>query len=244
MVPDIGFLHTGIEKTCEAKFYQQVVPLTDRIDYLCPMTNNLCYVLASGETAGAGNSCARALDPRDAERTHAHQLTPGLAGHSRAGHGRDDSLPLLLPRARRISAHLRERQRTAHDDFLLPHRRLGTGSAIDFFDRVRSSPPTFPKKSTSTKTCSPQSHLGAIAPKAWLISLPKIALPLASTGATATRERRRLGPAPRHALLRLREVQVRSACLKRWRRLRPLHAAHAEMRESIGIVKQALEGMP
>src|SRR3954465_13978247 len=46
MVPDIGFLHTGIEKTREAKFYQQVVPLTDRIDYLCPMTNNLCYVLA------------------------------------------------------------------------------------------------------------------------------------------------------------------------------------------------------
>src|SRR5437773_4168113 len=46
MVPDIGFLHTGIEKTCEAKFYQQVVPMTDRIDYLCPMTNNLCYVLA------------------------------------------------------------------------------------------------------------------------------------------------------------------------------------------------------
>jgi len=38
MMPDIGFLHTGIEKTCEAKFYQQVVPLTDRIDYLCPMT--------------------------------------------------------------------------------------------------------------------------------------------------------------------------------------------------------------
>ncbi len=39
--PDIGFLHTGIEKTCEAKFYQQVIPMTDRIDYLCPMTNNL-----------------------------------------------------------------------------------------------------------------------------------------------------------------------------------------------------------
>ncbi|MGC2620888.1 MAG: NADH dehydrogenase (quinone) subunit D [Acidobacteriaceae bacterium] len=46
VVPDIGYLHTGIEKTCEAKFYQQVVPLTDRIDYLCPMTNNLAYCLA------------------------------------------------------------------------------------------------------------------------------------------------------------------------------------------------------
>jgi NADH-quinone oxidoreductase subunit D len=46
LVPDIGYLHTGIEKTCEAKFWQQVVPLTDRIDYLCPMTNNLAFCLA------------------------------------------------------------------------------------------------------------------------------------------------------------------------------------------------------
>ncbi|MGB6801563.1 MAG: NADH dehydrogenase (quinone) subunit D [Candidatus Sulfotelmatobacter sp.] len=52
IIPDIGFLHTGIEKTCEAKFYQQVVPLTDRIDYLCPMTNNLCYVLAVEKLLG------------------------------------------------------------------------------------------------------------------------------------------------------------------------------------------------
>ena len=52
MMPDIGYLHIGIEKTCEAKFYQQVVPLTDRIDYLCPMTNNLCYVLAAEKLLG------------------------------------------------------------------------------------------------------------------------------------------------------------------------------------------------
>ena len=50
--PDIGYLHTGIEKTCEAKFYQQVVPLTDRIDYLCPMTNNLAYCLATEKLLG------------------------------------------------------------------------------------------------------------------------------------------------------------------------------------------------
>src|SRR6202030_1594569 len=52
MMPDIGFLHTGIEKTCEAKFYHQVVPLTDRIDYLCPLTNNLCYALAVEKLLG------------------------------------------------------------------------------------------------------------------------------------------------------------------------------------------------
>src|SRR5512142_2668594 len=52
IMPDIGYLHTGIEKTCEAKFYQQVVVLTDRIDYLCPLTNNLCYVLAVEKLLG------------------------------------------------------------------------------------------------------------------------------------------------------------------------------------------------
>src|SRR5438128_7403507 len=52
IMPDIGYLHTGIEKTCEAKFYQQVVPLTDRIDYLCPMINNYCYVLAVEKLLG------------------------------------------------------------------------------------------------------------------------------------------------------------------------------------------------
>ncbi len=44
--PDIGFLHTGIEKQCESKTYQQIVTLTDRVDYLANMSNNLCYVLA------------------------------------------------------------------------------------------------------------------------------------------------------------------------------------------------------
>ena len=44
--PVIGYLHTGIEKTCEDKTYHKVVPATDRIDYLAPMLNNFTYVLA------------------------------------------------------------------------------------------------------------------------------------------------------------------------------------------------------
>jgi len=44
--PDIGYLHTGIEKQCESLLYQQVVPLTDRVDYLANLSNNLCYALA------------------------------------------------------------------------------------------------------------------------------------------------------------------------------------------------------
>jgi len=44
--PDIGFLHTGIEKECEQKNWQQVVTLTDRVDYLSNLSNNLVYALA------------------------------------------------------------------------------------------------------------------------------------------------------------------------------------------------------
>jgi len=44
--PDIGYLHTGIEKQCEALTYQQAVTLTDRVDYLANLSNNLCYALA------------------------------------------------------------------------------------------------------------------------------------------------------------------------------------------------------
>jgi len=44
--PDIGFLHTGIEKQCEALNWHQVITLTDRVDYLANLSNNLCYSLA------------------------------------------------------------------------------------------------------------------------------------------------------------------------------------------------------
>jgi NADH-quinone oxidoreductase subunit D len=50
--PDIGYLHTGIEKEFEAKTYQQGVTLTDRIDYLAPLSNNLVYCLAAEKLLG------------------------------------------------------------------------------------------------------------------------------------------------------------------------------------------------
>ncbi len=45
--PEIGYLHTGIEKTSENKRYQHVIPMTDRLDYLNPPGNNMAFCLAT-----------------------------------------------------------------------------------------------------------------------------------------------------------------------------------------------------
>ena len=45
-LPDIGYLHTGIEKNIEDKSYEKAVPLTDRMDYLSPMSNNMAFCMA------------------------------------------------------------------------------------------------------------------------------------------------------------------------------------------------------
>lgn len=44
--PDIGYLHTGIEKNMETKRYEQAITMTDRTDYLNNMGNNLVFCLA------------------------------------------------------------------------------------------------------------------------------------------------------------------------------------------------------
>ena len=50
--PDIGYLHTGMEKLFEYKKYQQGIVITDRMDYLNPLGNNLVYVMAAEKLLG------------------------------------------------------------------------------------------------------------------------------------------------------------------------------------------------
>ncbi len=51
-LPEIGFLHTGIEKTIESKTYEKGVALTDRMDYMSPMANNMVYCSAVEKLTG------------------------------------------------------------------------------------------------------------------------------------------------------------------------------------------------
>ena len=50
--PDIGFLHTGFEKSFESHTYQQCIPFSDRMDYLAPLVNNLGFSLAAERLLG------------------------------------------------------------------------------------------------------------------------------------------------------------------------------------------------
>lgn len=50
--PDIGFLHRGLEKLAESKTYHQCITLTDRLDYVAGMSNNMAYVLAVEKLLG------------------------------------------------------------------------------------------------------------------------------------------------------------------------------------------------
>ncbi|MFC2034924.1 NADH-quinone oxidoreductase subunit D [Chloroflexota bacterium] len=50
--PIFGYLHRGIEKLAEERTYTGVIPLTDRLDYIASMSNNLAYVLAVEKLTG------------------------------------------------------------------------------------------------------------------------------------------------------------------------------------------------
>jgi NADH-quinone oxidoreductase subunit D len=52
VIPHIGYLHSGFEKLGEYRHYNQIVPLTDRTDYLSPMANNVCLALAVEKLMG------------------------------------------------------------------------------------------------------------------------------------------------------------------------------------------------
>jgi NADH dehydrogenase I D subunit len=51
--PDVGYLHSGFEKTGENKRYEKFIPYTDRMDYLSGMNNNLAYILTVEKLLGA-----------------------------------------------------------------------------------------------------------------------------------------------------------------------------------------------
>ncbi|MFP5209370.1 MAG: NADH dehydrogenase (quinone) subunit D [Acidobacteriota bacterium] len=146
LYPEIGYLHTGIEKTCEAKFYQQVVPLTDRVDYLGPMANNLCYCLAVEKLLELEiPEKAQWLRVLLAELTRLNSHLIWLGTHAMD----IGALTVFLYTFREREDILRIFEMVSGQRMMTSYIRVG-GLAmeppLDFFDRVRAFIQTFPEK--------------------------------------------------------------------------------------------------
>ncbi len=244
LMPDIGFLHTGIEKTCEAKFYQQVVPLTDRIDYLCPMTNNLCYVLAVEKLLGLE------IPPKaqwlrvllnELTRINSHLVWLGT-------HAMDiGALTVFLYCFREREEVLKMFEMISGQRMMTSYFRVG-GVALEpplgFFDRVRDFAGYFPEKVDEYENLLTGNPIWKMRTKGVARMTAEDAIALGATGPTLRGsgvdfDLRRDMPYSSYEKFQFKvpvsqegDVFARYMCRVQ------------ELRESTAIVRQALDGMP
>ncbi len=98
-IPDIGYLHTGIEKNMEAKTYLKAEVMSDRLDYMNTMGNNLAYCMAVEKLVDLDVPAACPGAAGDPGGAAADQFAPGVGGHLRTGPGGDVDVPVCVPRA-------------------------------------------------------------------------------------------------------------------------------------------------
>jgi NADH-quinone oxidoreductase subunit D len=244
LMPDIGYLHTGIEKTCEAKFYQQVVPLTDRIDYLCPMTNNLTYCLAVERLLGLE------IPPKaqwlrvmmnELTRINSHLVWLGT-------HALDiGAMTVLLYCFREREDVLRLFEMISGQRMMTSYFRIG-GLALEpplgFFDRVREFADRFPARVDEYENLLTGNPIWQMRTKGIATITAEDAIALSATGPTlrgsgVDLDLRRDAPYSSYDKFQFKvplgkngDVFDRYLCRVQ------------ELRESIGMVKQALDGMP
>jgi NADH-quinone oxidoreductase subunit D len=244
LMPDIGYLHTGIEKTCEAKFYQQVVPLTDRIDYLCPLTNNLCYVLAVEKLLGLE------IPPKaqwlrvllnELTRINSHLVWLGT-------HALDiGAMTVFLYCFREREEILKMFEMVSGQRMMTSYFRVG-GIALEpplgFFDRVRDFAGYFPEKVDEYENLLTGNPIWGMRTKGVAVISAEDAMALGATGPTLRGsgvdfDLRRDMPYSSYEKFQFKvpvsqdgDVFARYMCRVQ------------ELRESIGIVRQALDGMP
>jgi NADH-quinone oxidoreductase subunit D len=242
--PEIGYLHTGIEKTCEAKFYQQVVPLTDRIDYLSPMANNLCYCLAVEKLLEL-EIPAKAQWIRvmltELTRLNSHLVWLGT-------HAMDiGALTVFLYTFREREEIQRLFEAVSGQRMMTSYFRIG-GLAmeppVDYFDRIQAFIRTFPEKidEYSNLLTGNPIFINRLKGVGLLSAEDAIALgvtgpPLRASGVDFDLRR----DMPYSSYEKFQFAVPTSTVGDTWARY---EVRLEEMRESVKIIQQALDGMP
>ncbi len=244
MMPDIGYLHTGIEKTCEAKFYQQVVPLTDRIDYLCPMTNTLCYVLAVEKLLGLE------IPPRaqwirvmmnELTRINSHLVWLGT-------HAMDiGAMTVFLYCFREREDILRLFEAISGQRMMTSYFRVG-GIALEpplgFFDRLRKFADKFPSRVDQYEGLLTGNPIWKMRTQGVAKISAEDAIALGASGPTLRGSGVDIDLRRDNPYTGYENFQFKVPLGKEGDVFDRYMCRVAELRESIGIVKQALDGLP
>jgi len=244
LYPEIGYLHTGIEKTCEAKFYQQVVPLTDRVNYLDPLSNNLCYCLAVEKLLGLEiPEKAQWLRVLLAElsRLNSHLIWLGT-------HAMDiGALTVFLYTFREREEILRIFEGLAGQRMMTSYFRIGgllMEPPLDFFDRVQGFINMLPEKIDEYANLLTGNPIfrGRLKGVGYLSAADAVALgvtgpPMRASGVDF--DLRRDMPYSSYEKFQFHvPTATEGDCWARY------EVRLVEMRESIKIIQQALDGMP
>ncbi len=140
-IPDIGYLHTGIEKNMEAKTYLKAEVMCDRLDYMNPLGNNLAYCLAVEKLVELDvppRAQALRVILVELQRVASHLVWLGTFGLDLAAM----SVFLYCFREReRHSGYLRAGHRSTDDDHVHPPGRSVAGCP----GRVRARRPQDPE---------------------------------------------------------------------------------------------------
>ncbi len=244
IMPDVGFLHTGIEKTFEAKFYQQCVVLTDRMDYLSPLINNLGYCLAVEKLLGLE------IPPRaqwmrvllsELTRINSHLVWLGT-------HAMDvGALSMFLYCFREREDVLRLFEMISGQRMMTSYIRIG-GLALEpplgFFERVKDFADRFPSKIDEYEDLLTGNPIWVRRTKGVAYMSAEDAIALGASGPTLRAsgvdiDLRRDAPYSGYENFKFKvqvaqEGDVFARYIVRVR----------ELRESIAMVQQALTGMP
>ncbi len=244
MMPDIGYLHTGIEKTYEAKFYQQCVPLADRMDYLSPFSNELGFVLAGEKLLGI-EAPERAQWIRvlmnELQRLESHLVWLGT-------HALDiGAMSMMLYCFREREDILRLKEMLAGQRMFDSYFRIGGLSMevpIGFFNRVKQFADRFPSRIDEYEDLLTANPIWVRRTKGVAYMSKEDAIALGATGPTARGsgvdwDLRRDMPYSGYEKFQFKvpvssdgDVFARYMCRVE------------ELRESTKIIQQALAGMP
>jgi NADH-quinone oxidoreductase subunit D len=244
LYPEVGYLHTGIEKTCEAKFYQQVIPLTDRVNYLDPLSNNLCYCLAVEKLLGLEvpekAQWMRVL-LAELSRLNSHLIWLGT-------HAMDiGALTVFLYTFREREDILRLFEAVAGQRMMTSYIRIGGLSMeppLDFFDRVQAFIRTFPEKIDEYSNLLTGNPIfrGRLKGVGYLSPADAVALGVTGPVLRASGvdfDLRRDMPYSRYEKFQFHvPIATEGDCWARY------EVRLIEMRESVKIIQQALDGMP